>query len=65
MEPWICESMCLTYYNVRPCCVKIEAMKRGDVLVNDSIVSPDYVLKGGENLRSIGCHRHGKDPSAD
>ncbi|KAG0241039.1 pseudouridine synthase [Mortierella sp. GBAus27b] len=36
----------------------IEAMKRGDVLVNDSTVSPDYVLKGGESLRSIGCHRH-------
>ncbi|KAI8601627.1 pseudouridine synthase [Dissophora ornata] len=36
----------------------IEAMKRGDVLVNDTIVSPEYVLKGGESLRSINCHRH-------
>ncbi|KAK3813299.1 MAG: pseudouridine synthase [Benniella sp.] len=36
----------------------IEAMKRGDVLVNDTIVSPDYILKGGESLRSTRCHRH-------
>ncbi|KAG0006738.1 RNA pseudouridylate synthase domain containing protein 2 [Modicella reniformis] len=36
----------------------IEAMKRGDVLVNDTVVSPDFVLKGGESLRSINCHRH-------
>ncbi|KAF9187720.1 RNA pseudouridylate synthase domain containing protein 2 [Haplosporangium sp. Z 767] len=36
----------------------MEAMKRGDVLVNDAIVSTDYVLKGGESLRSINCHRH-------
>ncbi|KAF9537438.1 hypothetical protein EC957_008280 [Mortierella hygrophila] len=36
----------------------VEAMKRGDVLVNDSIVSPDYILKGGESLRSNNCHRH-------
>jgi hypothetical protein len=34
-------------------------MKRGDVLVNNSIVSPDYILKGGESLRSNNCHRHG------
>ncbi|KAG0297318.1 RNA pseudouridylate synthase domain containing protein 2 [Dissophora globulifera] len=36
----------------------IEAMKRGDVLVNNAVVSPDYVLKGGESLRSMNCHRH-------
>jgi hypothetical protein len=40
--------------------MKIEAMKRGDVLVNGTIVSPDYILKGGESLRSTRCHRHGK-----
>ncbi|KAF9968952.1 RNA pseudouridylate synthase domain containing protein 2 [Actinomortierella ambigua] len=36
----------------------VEAMKRGDILVNDNIVSPDYVLKGGERIRSNNCHRH-------
>ncbi|KAG0022754.1 RNA pseudouridylate synthase domain containing protein 2 [Entomortierella chlamydospora] len=36
----------------------IDAMKRGDVLVNDMVVSPEYILKGGESLRSINCHRH-------
>ncbi|KAG0349555.1 RNA pseudouridylate synthase domain containing protein 2 [Podila humilis] len=36
----------------------IDAMKRGDVLVNETVVSPDYVLKGGESLRSKNCHRH-------
>ncbi|KAF9426292.1 RNA pseudouridylate synthase domain containing protein 2 [Podila epigama] len=36
----------------------IEAMKRGDVLVNNKVVSPDFVLKGGESLRSMNCHRH-------
>ncbi|KAG0343202.1 hypothetical protein BG000_006318 [Podila horticola] len=36
----------------------IEAMKRGDVLVNEAVVSPEYVLKGGESLRSRNCHRH-------
>jgi len=35
-------------------------MERGDILVNDKITSPDYVLKGGERLRSMNCHRHGK-----
>lgn len=37
---------------------QIEAMNRGDVLVNEAVVSPDYVLKGGESLRSRNCHRH-------
>ncbi|KAG0206056.1 RNA pseudouridylate synthase domain containing protein 2 [Mortierella sp. GBA30] len=36
----------------------IEAMKRGDILVNETIASPDYILKGGESLRSLNCHRH-------
>ncbi|KAF8970766.1 hypothetical protein BGZ52_010415, partial [Haplosporangium bisporale] len=36
----------------------IQAMSRGDVLVNEAVVSPDYVLKGGESLRSRNCHRH-------
>ncbi|KAF9282040.1 RNA pseudouridylate synthase domain containing protein 2 [Mortierella alpina] len=36
----------------------IEAMKRGDVLVNEAIVSPEYILRGGESLRSMNCHRH-------
>ncbi|KAF9917999.1 RNA pseudouridylate synthase domain containing protein 2 [Lobosporangium transversale] len=36
----------------------IAAMKRGDVLVNDKVIAPDYVLKGGESLRSLNCHRH-------
>ncbi|KAG0366570.1 RNA pseudouridylate synthase domain containing protein 2 [Gamsiella multidivaricata] len=36
----------------------IEAMKRGDILVNDAVVSPDYILKGGESLCSLNCHRH-------
>ncbi|KAF9116995.1 RNA pseudouridylate synthase domain containing protein 2 [Mortierella sp. AM989] len=36
----------------------IDAMKRGDVLVNDKAVSPEYILKGGESLQSINCHRH-------
>ncbi|CAO3566571.1 unnamed protein product [Mortierella alpina] len=33
-------------------------MKRGDVLVNEAIVSPAYILRGGESLRSMNCHRH-------
>ncbi|KAG0235965.1 RNA pseudouridylate synthase domain containing protein 2 [Actinomortierella wolfii] len=36
----------------------IKAMNRGDILINDQIVSPDYVLRGGERIRSNNCHRH-------
>ncbi|KAF8978862.1 RNA pseudouridylate synthase domain containing protein 2 [Entomortierella lignicola] len=36
----------------------IDAMNRGDILVNETKVSPEYILKGGENLRSTRCHRH-------
>ncbi|KAG9323197.1 hypothetical protein KVV02_002986 [Mortierella alpina] len=36
----------------------VDAMKRGDVLVNGAIVSPEYILRGGESLRSMNCHRH-------
>ncbi|KAF9561380.1 RNA pseudouridylate synthase domain containing protein 2 [Mortierella alpina] len=36
----------------------ISAMKRGDVLVNETIVSPEYILRGGESIRSMSCHRH-------
>ncbi|KAF9585301.1 RNA pseudouridylate synthase domain containing protein 2 [Lunasporangiospora selenospora] len=34
------------------------AMKRGDVLINDKEMEPDYLLKGHESLRSRNCHRH-------
>ncbi|KAF9437100.1 hypothetical protein BGZ76_001973 [Entomortierella beljakovae] len=36
----------------------IGAMGRGEVLVNDKVVTSEYSLKGGERLRSINCHRH-------
>ncbi|KAG0056738.1 RNA pseudouridylate synthase domain containing protein 2 [Gryganskiella cystojenkinii] len=36
----------------------IAAMERGDIVINDKIASPDYILKGGERLRSMNCHRH-------